>query len=150
MRKKKREEGEISFILFQEQAGGGPYTPLVEDPVLAEMTSNQQVQIADPSSVEDAWASLVEANNEYNLRGGAMTPAHGGIGAASAPTGDNPVFKPWPGHHEFHVSFQKLSENSKNKSWVHSTKLKKLFIGNYLAIRLLYLCISFQTLIMRL
>lgn len=109
----------------QEQAGA-PYTPLVVDP----MTHHQQQhQSADAGvTIEDAWSSLVEANNDYNLRGGgAMTPGQGG-GVPSAPTGDNPVFKPWPGHHEFAVTFQKLTENAKNKSWDYSTKLKKLFI----------------------
>jgi len=99
--------------------------------------SNQQAALQPPPtpvqtnpSIEDVWSSMVEANNEYNLMG-TITPAPGTVGhggVVGPPTGDNPVFKPWKGQFNFEVTFQKLSENAKSKSWDYSAKLKKLFI----------------------
>jgi len=112
----------VTTAIKQELAGA--FTPVSNQQQQQQLMPQQpQQQGQNGLSIEDAWSSMVEDNNEFNLRGGMHTPA-----LPTAPTGDNPVFKPIPGRYDFTVAFQKLTENAKNKSWDFSSKLKKLYI----------------------
>ena len=82
------------------------------------LTDAPQALVHEP--VVNAWANLTETNVEYALRGNAPP--------ASSATSANPAMTSWTGAHGFNFSFEKLTENAKNKSWDYSPKLNKLFI----------------------